>query len=153
MTEMRATFVNLSLAVPQLTFPTGVQDTMKAKLTKSLLALAAGTLMFVGASAAQTATPPPTPEAGPGVVDPNHPRVNEVNNREERQQDRIANGIKSGKISPEKAANLEKREADVQKQEQRDMAKHGGHLTKAEQRRLNDRENKISHSIHKDKHN
>jgi len=126
---------------------------MKAKLTKSLLALAAGTLMFVGASAAQTTNPPATSEAGPGVVDPNHPRVNEVNNREERQQDRIANGIKSGKISPEEAANLEKREADVQKQEQRDMARHGGHLTKAEQRRLNDRENKISRSIHKDKHN
>jgi hypothetical protein len=33
------------------------------------------------------------------------------------------------------------------------MAKHNGHLTKAEQRQLNRRENHISRSIYKDKHN
>ena len=110
--------------------------------------------MFLGASAAQTVTPPePSNPTGPGVVDPGHPRVNEVNRREEKQQQRIANGIQNGKLSPEETANLEKREASVQKQEQKDMAEHNGHLTKAEQRHLNSRQNKISHSINKDKRN
>ncbi len=107
--------------------------------------------MFAGSAAAQTATT--TSGAGPGVVDPGHPRVNEVNQREENQQKRIANGINNGSLNPHETANLEKREASVQKQKQNGMAKHNGHLTKAEQRQLNRRENRISHSIYKDKHN
>lgn len=107
--------------------------------------------MFAGSAAAQTATT--TSGAGPGVVDPGHPRVNEVNRREGNQQKRIANGINNGSLNPRETANLEKREASVQKQEQNDMAKHNGHLTKPEQRQLNRRENHISRSIHRDKHN
>ena len=122
---------------------------MTNKVTNSLLVLAAGGLMFVGSASAQTATS----GAGPGVVDPGHPRVNQVNRREGRQQQRIANGIKNGSINPKEAANLERREASVQRQEQRDMAKHNGHLTKAEQKQLNRRENHISRSIYRDKHN
>jgi len=40
------------------------------------------------------------------VVDPGHPRVNEVNQREENQQKRIANGINNGSLSPQQASNL-----------------------------------------------
>src|ERR1700757_3062491 len=119
--------------------------------TKSLLNLAVGGLMLTASASAQSNSN--TSGAGPGVVDPGHPRVNQVNRRQARQQKRIANGIKNGSLSPKETANLEKREASVAKQEQRDMAKHNGHLTKAEQRQLNRRENRISRSIYKDKHN
>jgi hypothetical protein len=119
------------------------------KLTNSLLVLAVGGLMFAGSAAAQTATS--TPGAGPGVVDPGHPRVNEVNAREANQQQRIANGIQNGKLNSQQAANLEKRESALQNREQADMAKNGGHLTKGEQARLNQRENRISRSIARDK--
>ena len=105
--------------------------------------------MLAGSAAAQTTTS----GAGPGVVDPGHPRVNEVNARAENQQQRIANGVKNGSLSPHETANLERREASVQRQEQRDMAKNNGHLTKAEQNQLNRRQNHISKSIYKDKHN
>ncbi|HVO62354.1 MAG TPA: hypothetical protein VMT53_15565 [Terriglobales bacterium] len=114
------------------------------KILHSLAILALGGLTFVSSASAQ---------AGPGVVDPAHPRVNEVNRREGRQQRRIANGIKNGSLSPKETAHLERREAGVQRQERRDMAKHNGHLTKAEQRQLNRRENRISRSIYRDKHN
>jgi len=107
--------------------------------------------MFVSSAAAQTTTT--ISGAGPGVVDPGHPRVNEVNRREENQQKRIANGINNGSLNAHETANLERREASVQKQEQADMAKHNGHLTKTEQRQLNRRQDRISHSIYKDKHN
>ena len=119
------------------------------KLTSSLFVLAVGGLMTIGSAAAQTATS----GAGPGVVDPGHPRVNQVNRRETRQQKRVANGINNGSLSPKEASHLEKREASIQNQEQRDMAKHNGHLTKAEQAQLNRRQNRTSRAIYRDKHN
>ena len=121
----------------------GFCPAMTNKITNSLIALTVGGLMLAGSAAAQTATS----GAGPGVVDPGHPRVNQVNRRKARQQKRIAKGVKK------ETAHLEKREASVQRQEQRDMAKHNGHLTKAEQRQLNRRQNRISRSIYRDKHN
>ena len=117
---------------------------------KSLLTLAVGGLMIAGSAAAQTSTN--TSGAGPGVVDPFHPRVNQVNRRQERQQQRIGNGIENGKLSPKQTSNLEKREASVQNREQKDMAAHNGHLTKAEQKGINRQQNRISKSIYKDKH-
>jgi len=122
---------------------------MNNKFTNSLLILAVGGLMLAGSASAQTST---TSGAGPGVVDPGHPRVNQVNGREENQQQRIGNGIKSGKLNSQQAANLEKREASVQNREKRDMAEHNGHLTKAEQKGINRQQNRISKSIYKDKH-
>jgi hypothetical protein len=71
---------------------------MTKKITKSLLILAVSGLMFAGASAAQTQNSN-TSGAGPGQVDPGHPRVNEVNTRETNQQDRIANGVKNGQLT------------------------------------------------------
>ena len=123
---------------------------MNNKFSNSLLSLAVGGLMLAGSASAQTATT--TSGAGPGVVDPGHPRVNQVNRREARQQQRIGNGIKSGKLNSQQAANLEKREASVQKREQKDMAQHNGHLTKAEQKGINRQQNRISKTIYKDKH-
>ena len=123
------------------------------KLTNSLLVLAVGGLMFAGSAAAQTQNNPSnTSGAGPGVVDPGHPRVNEVNRREQNQQNRVANGLKNGTMNSQQAANVEKREASLQNQEQKDMAAHNGHLTKAEQKGINRQQNRISKSIYKDKH-
>jgi hypothetical protein len=125
---------------------------MMNNFSNSLLVLAIGGLLLTGSAAAQTATTS-TSGAGPGVVDPGHPRVNQVNGREAKQQNRIANGVKSGELSPKETANLEHREASVQKREQKDMAAHNGHLTKAEQKGINRQQNRISKSIYKDKHN
>src|ERR1700690_4214767 len=118
------------------------------KISNSLLTLAIGGLIFAGSAVAQTTTP-----ATAGAVDPGHPRVNQVNGRETHQQNRIGNGVKNGSLSPKEASHLENREARLQKTEKKDMAAHNGHLTKAEQTRLNQRQNHISKSIYKDKHN
>ena len=124
---------------------------MKNTITKSLFTLAVGGLLLAGSASAQTSNSN-TSGAGPGVVDPGHPRVNEVNRRQENQQQRIANGIKNNKLTPQQTANLEKREASVENREKKDMAAHNGHLTKAEQRGINRQQNRISKSIYKDKH-
>jgi hypothetical protein len=123
---------------------------MTNKIANALAILAVGGLMFVGSAAAQSTTSN-TPGAGPGVVDPGHPRVNEVNRREANQQKRIGNGVANGKLTSKQATHLEKRETAVQNREQADMAKHNGHLTKAEQRGINRQQNRISRSIAHDK--
>lgn len=124
---------------------------MTNKISKSLLILAVGGLMSIGSAAAQTANSK-TAGAGPGVHDPGHPRVNQVNRREGRQQKRIAAGVKNGKLTPKQTAHLEKGEQRLVKNEKKDMAKDNGHLTKKDQRHLNREENHLSREIAKDKH-
>jgi hypothetical protein len=121
---------------------------MKNTITKSLLVLAVGGLMLSSA-AAQTSTN--TSGAGAGVVDPGHPRVNQINQREENQQDRIANGIKNDKLTPGQASRLERGEQRLQNNEKKDMAADGGHLTKQDQRQLNREANHMSKRIAHDK--
>jgi uncharacterized lipoprotein YajG len=123
---------------------------MKSNLTNSLLALVVGGLML-GAASAQTTTST-TSGAGAGVVDPGHPRVNQVNGREANQQARIANGINNGTLTPTQASHLEKGEARLQNNEQKDMAADNGHLTKKDQRQLNREANRMSGRIYRDKH-
>ena len=125
---------------------------MNNLVKQSLLVLAAGGLMLVGAASAQTQAQDNTAGAGAGAVDPKHPRVNEVNAREQNQQDRIANGVKNDKLTPGQTAHLENREAKTENQEKADMASHNGHLTKAEQNKLNREQNKTSRQIYRDKH-
>ena len=123
---------------------------MTSKISNVLAVLAVGGLMFVGSAAAQSATDN-TSGAGPGVKDPGHPRVNQVNGREANQQKRIGNGVAKGTLTSKQATHLEKRETAVQNREKADMAAHNGHLTKAEQRGINRQQNRISHSIAHDK--
>ena len=92
-------------------------------------------------------------QAGATTKDPGHPRVNEVNGRETNQQERIAQGVKSGELTPGEDKHLEKGEARIQNQEANDMAKHDGHLTKPEQNQLNREQNRESRRIHREKHN
>ena len=117
---------------------------MTKKITQSLLVLAVGGLMSIGSAAAQ-------PQAGAGQKDPGHPRVNQVNRRETRQQQRIANGVKNDKLTPKQTAHLEKGEQRLQNNEKKDMAKNNGHLTKKDQRQLNHEANNMSKRIAKDK--
>lgn len=123
---------------------------MTNKIANLLAMVAVGGLMFVGPAAAQSTTSN-TSGAGPGVVDPGHPRVNQVNHREANQQKRIGNGVANGKLTSKQATHLEKRETAVQNREKADMAAHNGHLTKAEQRGINRQQNRISRSIKRDK--
>lgn len=125
---------------------------MTNKITQSLLILAAGGLMFVGSASAQPQNSK-TSGAGPGQVDPGHPRVNQINRRETNQQRRIANGVKNGQLSPGETRRLERGEKRLQNNEKRDMAKDNGHLTKQDQRQLNREANRMSARIAKDKHN
>ena len=80
---------------------------------------------------------------------PGHPRVNEVNQRLDNQQNRIQNGVADGQMNAKQAARDEKQDANIAQRESRDEAEHGGHLTKQEQKNLNKSLNKDSTRIHK----
>lgn len=73
--------------------------------------------------------------------------------REENQQDRIAEGIKSGQLTAGEAAHLEKREAAINKEIKTDRAANGGKLTPAERHQVNRQENRTSAAIYRKKHN
>ena len=77
----------------------------------------------------------------------NHPRRTQVNHRLNNQNRRIHNDVKDGTMTNSQAAAAHKEDHQV-RQEERDMAsQNGGHITKPEQRVLNQQENGISSQI------
>jgi hypothetical protein len=76
-----------------------------------------------------------------------HPRREEVNNRLANQDRRIHQDVKNGTLTHAQAHALHRDDRQV-RQEERDMAsQNGGHLTKGEQRTLNQQENGVSSQI------
>jgi hypothetical protein len=77
----------------------------------------------------------------------------EVKQRRENQQDRIANGIASGKLSASETARLEKGQAAINQETRTDRALNGGHLTQGEKQQINRQQNRASGRIYRAKHN
>lgn len=81
-----------------------------------------------------------------------HYGKSEVGQRQENQQDRIANGIKSGKLNAGQTARLENHEAGINKEVRTDRAQNGGHLSGSEKRQVNRQQNRMSRKIYRAKH-
>jgi hypothetical protein len=77
----------------------------------------------------------------------------EINQRKENQQDRIAQGVKSGQLTAGETSHLEHQEAAINKEEKAMRAQDNGHLTKADKSLINKQQNQESKRIYKDKHN
>ncbi len=78
-----------------------------------------------------------------------HPRVNEVNKREDKQEKRVTNERKEGDITKAQAHQDRKNLSSVN-QEKKDMRKtDNGHLTKTDQEALNQQLNANSKKIGK----
>jgi hypothetical protein len=100
-------------------------------MKKKLLVSTVSIFLFIIAGKAQTATP----------------RVTE---RQENQQARIAQGVKSGELTPAETKHLETREAKIQHDKRE--AKSDGKVTHAERAKLNREEDRTSHAIYRQKH-
>ncbi len=124
---------------------------MAHPITRLVLALTAGSFLLGGVALGDPSVPA-SAEAGPGVQVPGHPRVNQVNRRERRQQKRIAHGVADGSLNPNEAARLEQQQSQLQQQEAADLAQHNGHLTHKQRHQLNRAENHLSHEIHQERH-
>jgi hypothetical protein len=100
------------------------------------------TLAPVAIFAQATTTPTPAP-AKPATI----------NQRKENQQDRIAQGVKSGQLTAGETAHLEHQEAGINKEERGMRAQDNGKLSKQDRKTLNKQQNQESRRIYRDKHN
>ncbi|MGH9546715.1 MAG: hypothetical protein ACRD23_16030 [Terriglobales bacterium] len=76
-----------------------------------------------------------------------------IHQRKENQQDRIAQGVKSGQLTAGETAHLEGREARINKETHNDRVANGGKLTPAERRQVTRQQNRTSRAIYRKKHN
>lgn len=77
----------------------------------------------------------------------------EIKARQENQQDRIAQGVKSGQLTAGETANLEHKEAKLNREIRQDRKANGGNLTNKQKAQINRQQNKLSRNIYRDKHN
>jgi hypothetical protein len=78
---------------------------------------------------------------------------NEVGARRQLQQDRIANGIRSGNLTPRESSNLEGKEQGINHEVAGMRAANGGKLTPGEKGVVNHQQNRVSNQIYNKKHN
>ena len=77
----------------------------------------------------------------------------DINQRKENQQDRIAQGVKSGQLTAGETSRLEHQEAGINREERGMRAQDNGHLTKADRATIHQQQNQESRRIYRDKHN
>jgi len=77
----------------------------------------------------------------------------EVDDREANQQARIAQGVRSGQLTPGETAHLERKEAAIHQEIKQERAANGGHLTPGERAQVNRQQNRVSNQIYRAKHN
>jgi hypothetical protein len=106
------------------------EETMKRMRMLMLIAVAA--TLFASIAAAQNATP-------------------RVDRREARQHVRIAQGVRSGQLTPAEARRLRHGQRHIGRMERR--AKADGVVTTRERRRMNQAQNHQSRAIRRLKHN
>lgn len=78
---------------------------------------------------------------------------NEVGQRRENQQDRIAQGIKSGQLTPGESARLEHQQRSINREDASMRSANSGKLTAGDRAALNRRQNRASGNIYAKKHN
>jgi hypothetical protein len=77
----------------------------------------------------------------------------EIGQRKENQQDRIAQGVKSGQLTPGETAKLEKQQQGINRETAGMREANGGKLTAADKKAVNQQQNRASRNIYNKKHN
>ena len=111
---------------------------------KSVVVAVVLSVMALGSAAAATAA-----KAKTGDWQKNHPRRTEVNKRLNNQNKRIKQEVKNGKITKGQAAALHKEDHQIRTEERAMASQNGSHITKQEQKTLNQQENAVSKQIGK----
>ena len=125
---------------------------MSSKLSKWIVVPAA-VLWFGGVALAQDTSSSGSSTQGSGTTTSTQAKQPTIAERKENQQDRIANGVKSGQLTAGETTNLESKEAAINGETRADRAANGGKLTPAEKQKINQQQNQLSKQIYQDKHN
>jgi hypothetical protein len=75
------------------------------------------------------------------------------NTREANQDQRIANGLRSGQMTSGEAAHAERTQSHIDQQVHNDRVANGGKLTGQERQQINGEQNAASRQIYNEKHN
>ena len=75
-----------------------------------------------------------------------------IKQRQESQQQRIANGVENGSLTPKETAHLENQQAKLNHEISADRKANGGNLTNNEKRQINRQQNHLSRNIYRQKH-
>jgi hypothetical protein len=78
-----------------------------------------------------------------------HPRRTQVNGRLANQNARIHHEVKDGQISKTQAAQLHNEDHNIRTEERAMASTNNSHITKTEQKALNQQENQVSQQIGK----
>ena len=124
---------------------------MSSKLSKWIVVPAA-VLWFGSVALGQDTSSSGSSTQGSGTTTSTQKQPS-IANRKENQQDRIANGVKSGQLTAGETSNLESKEAAINGETRADRAANGGKLTPAEKQQINQQQNQVSKQIYQDKHN
>jgi hypothetical protein len=73
-----------------------------------------------------------------------------IRKREKRQQERIAQGVKSGELTPKETAKIERKEARLNREIRQERAE--GPLTPKDRRQITRQQNRTSREIYREKH-
>ena len=84
---------------------------------------------------------------------PAHPEGMGVNARQDRQQNRINQGVHSGQLTRRETSHIEHNETAIHNEVHNDRAANGGRLTPQEHRQVEHQQNRESRQIYNDKHN
>ena len=76
-----------------------------------------------------------------------------IYDRKDNQQDRIAQGVRSGQLTPRETSHLERQEGRINHEEHYMRAHDDGHLTRQDRRVFTHQQNQESRRIYRDKHN
>jgi L-lysine 2,3-aminomutase len=77
----------------------------------------------------------------------------DINQRKADQQARIAQGVRSGQLTPRETSHLEHQESAINHEERAMRAQDNGHLTKQDRSVIHAQQNQESRRIYRDKHN
>ena len=84
---------------------------------------------------------------------PGVPAMGTINDRRYNQQQRIAQGIRSGQMTPGEAARAENRQQNINRQVYADRQANGGRLSPQQRQNINQRQNGASRQIYRENHN
>ena len=91
--------------------------------------------------------------AGAGlIVGSAFAQENRIQQRKENQQQRIANGVENGSLTPKETAHLENQQAKLNHEIHADRKANGGNLTNNQKAQINRQQNRLSKDIYQTKH-
>jgi hypothetical protein len=109
-----------------------------------------GRMLICGAALLIMGAPGAFGQSGGNTAPVDKPTIQQ---RKENQQARIAQGVRSGQLTPGETARLEHQQQSINHEERKMRKADNGHLTQADRTALNRRQNRASRNIYAKKHN